>query len=249
MFKILDIFRRSKGGSRFSAEKGFLLHKYDHFKDVLTGNNRALEIITDLEHLFYENRPFTLGYLREQTRHLMDVVCEIIEDLNALAGGKYPDLFEALERVGSKILPELTVRKKSEPTRSKASNRSDTFPPAKAFRSSMISQTTSIRCRVCSRAGTGKGPVFVEQMSVGPIPQCPVVSGQDIFKVVVFMEQSPSGRKSAPAFAPSENIEYFEHNKIRFILVSNIAIFSIVFKYFQRKNQEPEPCPISWPLF
>ena len=68
MFKILDIFRKSKGGSRFSAEKGFLLHKYDHFKNVLTGNNRALEIITDLEHLFYEDRPFTLGYLREQTR-------------------------------------------------------------------------------------------------------------------------------------------------------------------------------------
>ena len=116
MFKILDIFRKSKGGSRFSAEKGFLLHKYDHFKNVLTGNNRALEIITELEHLFYEDRPFTLGTLREQTRQLVDVVCEIIEDLNALAGGKYPDLFEALERVGSKILPKLSAKKKIAPT-------------------------------------------------------------------------------------------------------------------------------------
>ena len=116
MFKILDIFRKSKSGSRFSAEKGFLLHKYDHFKNVLTGNNRALEIITDLEHLFYEDRPFTLGTLREQTRRLMEVVCEIIEDLNALARGKYPDLFEALERVGTKILPKLEVRKKIDPT-------------------------------------------------------------------------------------------------------------------------------------
>jgi pyruvate,water dikinase len=116
MFKILDIFRKSKGSNRFSAEKGALLHKYDHFKQVLTGNNRALEIITDLEHLFYEDRPFTLGTLREQSRQLLDVVCEIIEDLNALAGGKYPDLFEALERVGEGILPELNVRKKIDPT-------------------------------------------------------------------------------------------------------------------------------------
>jgi pyruvate, water dikinase len=116
MFRILDIFRKSKGTSRFSAEKGLLLHKYDHFKNVLTGNNQALEIITELEHLFYEDRPFTLGILREQTRQLMEVVCEIIEDLNALAGGKYPDLFEALERVGNKILPELAVKKKIDPT-------------------------------------------------------------------------------------------------------------------------------------
>jgi pyruvate, water dikinase len=116
MFKILDIFRKSKGGGSFSARKGFLLHKYDHFKNVLTANNRALEIITDLEHLFYEDRPYTLGHVREQTRQLLAVVCEIIEDLNALAGGKYPDLFDALERVGRRILPELTVKKKIDPT-------------------------------------------------------------------------------------------------------------------------------------
>jgi pyruvate, water dikinase len=116
MFKILDIFRKRKGSNRFSAEKGVLLHKYDHFKKVLTGNNQALEIITDLEHLFYENRPFTLVTLREQSRLLLDVVCEIIEDLNALAGGKYPDLFEALERVGGEIVPELEARKEIDPT-------------------------------------------------------------------------------------------------------------------------------------
>ena len=45
----------------------------------------------------------------------MAVVCEIIEDLNALARGKYPDLFDALERVGSRILPELAVKKKIDP--------------------------------------------------------------------------------------------------------------------------------------
>lgn len=116
MFKILDIFRKSKGGGSFSARKGFLLHKYDHFKNILTANNRALEIITDLEHLFYEDQPFTLGHVREQTRQLLAVVCEIIEALNALAGGKYLDLFEALERVGGGILPELTAKKKLDPT-------------------------------------------------------------------------------------------------------------------------------------
>ena len=90
MFKILDTFRKSTTGVRVSAEKGLLLHQYDHFKTVLTGNNKALEIITDLEQLFYENQPFTLNYL-QQTPDLMETVCHVIEDINALGGGNIPN--------------------------------------------------------------------------------------------------------------------------------------------------------------
>ncbi|MBI5585615.1 MAG: pyruvate, phosphate dikinase [Deltaproteobacteria bacterium] len=116
MFKVLDIFRKSKSVDQVSAEKRFLLHKYDHFKSVLTGNNRALEIITDLEHLFYGDQSFSLSYIQEQARVLVGVVCQIAEDLNALAGGKYPDLFEAVERVGSGIFAEMVQEKKIAPT-------------------------------------------------------------------------------------------------------------------------------------
>ena len=57
MFKILDIFKKGKKDSRLFSEKIFLTHKYDHFRAVLTGNNKALDIITDLEHIFYGIAP------------------------------------------------------------------------------------------------------------------------------------------------------------------------------------------------
>ena len=116
MFKILDIFRKSKASGRISAEKGFLLHRYDHFKRVLTGNNQALAIITDLEHLFYEDRPFSLNYCQVRAKELLEVVCRIAEDINALAGARFTDLFAALEAVGKEILEELERKKKILPS-------------------------------------------------------------------------------------------------------------------------------------
>lgn len=111
MFKILDLFRKSKPSEQIGAQKGFLLHKYDHFKAVLTGNNKALDLLTDLEHLFYDDQPFTLNYLVVQTEKLLRVVCRIAEDLNAQVGAKYCDLFEAVERVGLEIQQGLEPRK------------------------------------------------------------------------------------------------------------------------------------------
>ena len=117
MFKILDIFKKSKTGTRLSPEKGFLAHKYHHFRDVLTGNNKALTIITDLEHIFYEDRPFTLHHVQAQTENLIEVACRIAEDLNALAGAKFLDLFEALEKVGLLIRQGPETKKAITPTR------------------------------------------------------------------------------------------------------------------------------------
>ncbi len=116
MFKILDIFRKSRASQRRSAEKTFLLHKYDHFKAVLSENNKALEIITDLEHFFYEDRPVTLNYVQAQTGKLLAVVCGIAEDLNAVAGAKYTPLFEAVEKVSLEIQQALDRKKPLAPT-------------------------------------------------------------------------------------------------------------------------------------
>lgn len=37
--------------------------KYRSFKSLLAANNRALELINDLEHHFYQDRPFTLDHI------------------------------------------------------------------------------------------------------------------------------------------------------------------------------------------
>jgi pyruvate, water dikinase len=117
MFKIFDIFKKHKTVLGLSIEKTFLSHKYAHFRAVLTGNNKALDIIADLEHIFYENQPFTLLHVQAQAENLIASTCRIAEDLNALAQVKYPDLFEAVEKVGLEIRIGLETKKMITPTR------------------------------------------------------------------------------------------------------------------------------------
>jgi pyruvate,water dikinase len=112
MLKFLDLFRKSKAGTRISADKGIFQHKYESFKSILAGNNRALEIITDLEQTFYEDKPFTMAYVLAQSEILIGEVYNLAEDLNALSEGKYPGLFESAERIGVAILNELERKKK-----------------------------------------------------------------------------------------------------------------------------------------
>lgn len=112
MFKFLDLFRKSKASTKISADKGIFQRKYDYFRRILVENNRALEIITDLEHIFYQDKPFTMAYVLAQSEILIGEVYNITEDLNALSGAKYPGLFESAERIGMAILTELEKKRK-----------------------------------------------------------------------------------------------------------------------------------------
>lgn len=112
MLKFFDMFRKSRFFDSDSPEKAAFQSKYRHFHNLLSGNNQALEIITDLEQLCYGPKPFSLDYIIGRTERLISQVYDIAEDLNALSGGKYPDLFDAVERIGVAILQEL-VRKRT----------------------------------------------------------------------------------------------------------------------------------------
>jgi pyruvate, water dikinase len=112
MLKFLDMFRRNRLLQSESSEKTAFQKKYRHFQNLLAGNNRALEIITDLEEVCYGPKPFSLEYVISQSERLVSHVYDIAEDLNALSGGKYPELFDSVEHIGVGILQEL-VRKRS----------------------------------------------------------------------------------------------------------------------------------------
>ncbi len=116
MFKFLDMFRKSKAFHEDSPEKAAFQNKYHHFQNLLAGNNRALEIITDLEQVCYGPKPFTLDYMVEQSERLLSKTYDIAEDLNALSGGKYPGLFDAVERIGISILKDLAQKRTVEKT-------------------------------------------------------------------------------------------------------------------------------------
>ena len=116
MFKLLDLFKKSRLGDRFSVDKGVLYNKYSCFKRILAHNNSALEIIADLENIIYQDKPFSLAYVFGETEMLIRDVLSIAEDLNALTGNRYPALRNVAEEISEVILSDLKRKKKIEAT-------------------------------------------------------------------------------------------------------------------------------------
>lgn len=118
MSRFFDMFRigRFFESTSTDTERALFKNKYKHFQNLLSGNNRALEIITDLEQMCYGSKPFTRDGLVERAENLISQVYDIAEDLNALSGGKYPELFDTVERIGVAILQELVRTKTVEKT-------------------------------------------------------------------------------------------------------------------------------------
>jgi len=81
--------------------------------DLLAANNGALEIIADLEHHFYQDKPFTIAHIERQTDRLITEVATIVSDLNALSGNRYPELVGVVKTLGATITSELVRKKKS----------------------------------------------------------------------------------------------------------------------------------------
>jgi len=116
MFNLFHLFRKSGLLDGAAPEKDIFKKKYQYFQSLLAGNNMALELITDIEGICYGEKPFTLEYILDRTELLLKVVYDIAEDLNALSDGRYPELFDAVERIGISLLQELVRKKEIEPT-------------------------------------------------------------------------------------------------------------------------------------
>lgn len=114
MFKFFDFLR---GDPYLGVDKvRHPMHKYAAFKRLLSANNRALEMISELEEIFYQDRPFTLGDVLMRTELLLGEVYSIAEDLNALSGARFPALFDAVERIGVQVLKTLEKKRRIDPT-------------------------------------------------------------------------------------------------------------------------------------
>jgi pyruvate, water dikinase len=110
MFRFFDFFR--KRGLKAASDEHSIQHTYRSFTSLLRGNNHALELMTELESLLYEGRQFSIDGVVAQTEQLIGTVYDIVEDLNAMSGGKYGELFEATERIGVSVLRDLVRKRK-----------------------------------------------------------------------------------------------------------------------------------------
>ena len=112
MLKFLNMLLGSQKAPANRTEEDAVKRKYEYFKSLLIKNNRSLELLTELEHLLYENKPFTLDQVLTLSEDLISLVYDLAEDLNALSHGRYPGLFDATERIGITVLKDLVRRKK-----------------------------------------------------------------------------------------------------------------------------------------
>ncbi|NCC25561.1 MAG: pyruvate, phosphate dikinase [Deltaproteobacteria bacterium] len=109
---IKRLFGRAQGSDRKDYEEPESQRKYFYFKDLLKENHRSLEIVNGLEQLALADRPFTYEEVLERCQALMGVVCELVENLNAMSGGRYPELFAVAERIGIQVLGALSRRRR-----------------------------------------------------------------------------------------------------------------------------------------
>lgn len=83
---------------------------FAHFQEILANNQRAMEIITDLGEKAGGEYIFDRQYLVEAILRLQDVLLRLVKGLNLVAGNRYPDLYQTLDRIFLPLEAELRGR-------------------------------------------------------------------------------------------------------------------------------------------
>jgi pyruvate,water dikinase len=82
---------------------------YHSFKLLLAANNKALEIMSDMERTLRGYQPYSMNYIRANCTAIGISVFKIIKSISMLAPNKYLELFERfhlLQKAITKILDE-----------------------------------------------------------------------------------------------------------------------------------------------
>ncbi len=77
--------------------------RYHHFKLLLNANNKALEIMAEIEEALTGRSPFGMTHVRAWCTQVSTSVWQIVNHLNELAPGKYERLYDQSKDIGSKI--------------------------------------------------------------------------------------------------------------------------------------------------
>ncbi len=85
--------------------------RYHHFKLLLNANNKALEIMGDMEQALAGDRPFGMSFVKSASTGVSVSVMQIIRNLEALAPGRYSRLQERFKEIQERINEVLASRK------------------------------------------------------------------------------------------------------------------------------------------
>ncbi len=117
MDRILDVIRgffskvEQGGETNAEAVRHDFKTRYHHFKLLLNANNKALEIMAEMEEGLRGTKPFGMTFVRSRCTAVSTSVWQISKNLNDLAPGKYEDLYNRFKEIQLKINPFITQRR------------------------------------------------------------------------------------------------------------------------------------------
>jgi len=110
MSRIVDLVRNwmpgRKGGpytESVEALRNDFKARYHRFKLLLNANNRALELMAEMEEALKGSRPFGMNFVMSHCTSVSTSVWQIVKNLNELAPGQYEELYERFKDIQKQI--------------------------------------------------------------------------------------------------------------------------------------------------
>jgi len=103
MFGVDRIWRKLFEKRSRSNDLALMRSRIETFRDLLSANSKAMELIADAGEKLGGEYLFDIQYIRTLVDELETTVRRIVHNLNTMTGGRYPDLEEVFERLSLQI--------------------------------------------------------------------------------------------------------------------------------------------------
>ncbi len=107
MLKLLGLFKRDNVCTLLDALQGRHAEKYQHFRDLLKSNHRALNVMAEMEEAYYGGKASSLHGVRVKYEDLLAALDAIIRALEGLSGKDYRMLSAVRNSIDRSIAEEL----------------------------------------------------------------------------------------------------------------------------------------------
>ena len=114
---VASLFRRERGrGTPGNAEalRTAFKQRYHHFRLLLRANNRALELMTEMDEALTQGRTFAMSFVLSRCTSVCANVWQIVTHLDALAPGRYRGLIDRFrsiqDEIGFHLQPSVAAR-------------------------------------------------------------------------------------------------------------------------------------------
>jgi len=109
--KLLGYGREGPDASNVQELRAAFAARYHSFKLLLTANNKALEIMTDMEKALRDGQTFGMSFVRSNCTAVSVNVFKIVKHLDELAPDKYAELFDRFRAIQDKVNQELISKR------------------------------------------------------------------------------------------------------------------------------------------